>query len=249
MTSNSQKVIVITGASSGIGEATAITLAKQGHKIILAARRQERLEHIIQNIKKFNTEVSAVVTDVSDRQSVQQLAEKAIRQFGKIDVWINNAGLMPQSTFDKLKIDEWEQMVDVNIKGVLYGIAAALPIMRQHSQGHFINLSSIAGHLTHPGGGVYSATKHAVLAISDSLRQEEALAKSNIRVTVISPGAVATELTNSITDTTIKPGIDALYESVAIPPERIAEIIAFAINTPEDTTLNEIIVRATAQQV
>lgn len=249
MKQNSQKVIVITGASSGIGEATAKLLAAQGNKIVLGARRRDKLEKIVAEISAAGGIATYQLTDVTKRNDVDMLAKKALDEYGQIDVWINNAGLMPQSTFDKLKVDEWEKMIDVNIKGTLYGIAAALLPMRQKKQGHFINISSIAGHLTHPGGGVYSATKSAVLAISDSLRQEEALAKSNIRVSVISPGAIATELTHTITDQDIKPAIDKLYQQVAIAPERIAQVIAFTINSPVDTTLNEIIIRPSCQQV
>lgn len=248
MKPETKKVIVITGASSGIGEATAKLLAAQGHKLVLGARREEKLQDIIKDISSIGGKAIYQLTDVTNREDVELLAKKTLDEFGQIDVWINNAGLMPQSTFDKLKVNEWEQMIDVNIKGTLYGIAAALLPMRQRKQGQFINISSIAGHLTHPGCGVYSATKYAVLAISDSLRQEEALAKSNIRVTVISPGAIATELTHTITDQDIKGRIDKLYQEFAIQPERIAEVIAFAINSPADTAMNEIIIRPTCQQ-
>lgn len=247
MEQNRSKVIVITGASSGIGEATAKLLASQGHRVVLAARREPELQKIVQEINSAHGIATYQLTDVTHRKEVDALAKKAIDEFGQIDVWINNAGLMPQSLFYKLKVDEWEKMIDVNIKGTLYGIAAALLPMRDRKQGHFINISSVAGHSTHPGCGVYSATKYAVLAISDSLRQEEAI--NNIRVTCISPGAVATELTNTITDKDLKPAIDKLYQEVAIKPERIAEIIAFAINSPSDTTMNEIIIRPTRQQI
>lgn len=249
MENNKSKVIVITGASSGIGEATALELAKAGHKIVLAARREERLKKLVEKIKKHSSKTIYQVTDVSLFDDVKKLAEKAVSEFGQIDVWLNNAGIMPQSTFDKYKVKEWEQMVDVNIKGVLYGIAAALPVMREKKAGHFINLSSIAGHIVHSGSGVYSATKFAVLAISEALRQEEAIAKSNIRVTVISPGAIATELTHTISDETTKAGIDSFYEKFAITPDRIAKTIAFAIDMPDDTDLNEIIIRPSAQQM
>ncbi|MEE9725331.1 SDR family oxidoreductase [Listeria seeligeri] len=242
------KVIVITGASSGIGEATAKLLAEQGNKVVLGARRKENLERITSDIKTSGGEAVFQITDVTKHDDVEALAKLALDEFKQIDVWINNAGLMPHSTFDKLKVNEWDQMVDVNIKGVLYGIAAALPAMRQRKTGHFINLSSVAGHQTHPGGGVYSGTKYAVRAISEALRQEEAAAKSNIRVTIISPGAVATELPNTITDEDLKGGIDQLYDSVAISPDRVAETILFAINAPEDTTMNEILLRPTIQQ-
>lgn len=241
------KVVVITGASSGIGEATAKLLTKRGDKVVLGARREERLQKLADEIKAEGGEVIYASTDVTKRSDVEALAKLAVDTFGRIDVWLNNAGLMPHSTFDKLHVDEWERMVDVNIKGVLYGIAAGLPVMREQKSGHFINVSSVAGHKTHPGGGVYSGTKYAVRAISEALRQEEAQAGSNIRVTILSPGAVATELPNTITDADLKGGIDSLYSAVAIPAERIAETVAFVMDTPEDTAMNEIIIRPTIQ--
>lgn len=249
MAHTENKVVVITGASSGIGEATAKFLAERGDKVVLGARREQRLQKLVEEIKRAGGSAVYQITDVTSRSEVEALAKLALDEYGQIDVWVNNAGLMPHSTFDKLKVDEWERMVDVNIKGVLYGIAAALPSMRERKSGQFINLSSVAGHKTHPGGGVYSGTKYAVRAISEALRQEEAVAQSNIRVTIVSPGAVATELPNSITDQDLKPGIDQLYEAVAISATRIAETIAFAIDAPVDTSLNEIIVRPTIQQV
>lgn len=249
MNERTSKVIVITGASSGIGEATAKLLASRGDVVVLGARREERLKILVNEIKAHGGEAVYCVTDVTSRQSVEELAKKALELYGRIDVWLNNAGLMPHSTFDKLKVNEWEQMIDVNLKGTLYGIAAALLPMRKRKSGHFINLSSVAGHQVHMGGGVYSGTKYAVRAISEALRQEEAAAGSNIRVTIISPGAVATELTHTITDTDLKDGIENLYKQVAIPAERVAEVIAFAIDTPEDTAVNEILLRPTRQQV
>lgn len=245
---NSNKVVVITGGSSGIGEATAKLLAKRGDKIVLAARREDRLKTIVRDIKDNGGTAICQVTDVTKYEEVEKLAKRAVDEFGQIDVWLNNAGVMPHSTYDKKKIDEWDRMVDVNIKGVLYGIAAALPYMRERKSGQFINLSSVAGHQTHVGGGVYSGTKYAVLAISEALRQEEAANKSNVRVTVISPGAVATELTTTITDKDLKPGIEQLYDEVAISPERVAKTIAFAIDMPEDTSINEILFRPTSQE-
>lgn len=240
---------MITGASSGIGEATAKLLAGHGDKVVLGARREARLRVLTDEIRSAGGTADYCVTDVTSRSDVEALAQRALDDYGQIDVWVNNAGLMPHSTFNKLKVDEWERMIDVNIKGVLYGIAAALPSMRERKNGQFVNLSSVAGHKTHPGGGVYSGTKYAVRAISEALRQEEAVAKSHIRVTIVSPGAVATELPNSITDQDLKPGIDQLYEAVAIGATRIAETIAFAIDAPVDTSMNEIIVRPTNQQV
>lgn len=249
MANQNDKVIVITGASSGIGEAAALLLAEQGNQIVLAARREDKLKEIVNKIKSQNGEAIYQVTDVTQIEEVEQLAKLAQDEFGSIDVWINNAGLMPHSEFIKKRIDDWNQMIDVNIKGVLNGIAAGLPYMREQQSGQYINISSVAGHLTHPGGGVYSGTKYAVRAISEALRQEEAQAQSNIRVTIVSPGAIDTELPNSVTDDENKQGIDQMYDAFAVSPERIAKTIAFAINMDEDTAVNEFIVRPTAQQV
>lgn len=243
----SKKVIVITGASSGIGEATAKLLASQGNQLVLGARREARFQEITQAIENAGGEATYAVTDVTDLDSVKQLAKKAVDAYGRIDVWMNNAGLMPQSVLAEGKVTDWNRMIDVNEKGVLYGINAALGIMREQQSGHFINTSSIAGHIVGPGSAVYSATKQAVLAISEGLRQEEAQAGSNIRVTVVSPGAIATELTNSITDEEVKKGTEQFYDLFAISPERVAESIAFAINAPADASINEIIIRPSKQ--
>lgn len=243
----SKKVIVITGASSGIGEATAKLLASQGNQIVLGARRESRLKEIAEDIKALGGEAVYQVTDVVNLDSVKELAKKAMDTFGRIDVWMNNAGLMPQSLLSDGKVEDWDRMIDVNQKGVLYGINASLDIMRNQKSGHYINTSSIAGHIVGPGSSVYSATKHAVLAISEGLRQEEAQAGSNIRVTVISPGAIATELTNSITDEAVRKGTEQFYNEFAISPDRVAESIAFAINAPADAAINEIIIRPSRQ--
>lgn len=242
-----KKVIVITGASSGIGEATAKLLAAQGNQLVLGARREARLQQLVKDIRDADGEAVYAVTDVTDLSSVKNLAAKAVDAFGRIDVWMNNAGLMPQSTLAEGRVTDWERMIDVNEKGVLYGINAVLGIMRQQHSGHIINTSSIAGHIVGPGSAVYSATKQAVLAISDGLRQEEAQAGSHIRVTVVSPGAIATELTNSITDSAVKKGTEQFYDEFAIAPERIANAVAFAINSPEDTAINEIVIRPSKQ--
>lgn len=246
---NSSKVVVITGASSGIGEATAKLLAEQGNKLVLAARREDRLKDIVNKIQNDGGEAIYQVTDVTRIEEVEKLASLAKEQFGSVDVWINNAGLMPHSEFIKKRLDDWNNMVDVNIKGVLNGIAAGLPYMREQQSGQYINISSVAGHMTHPGGGVYSATKYAVRAISEALRQEEAQAKSNVRVTIVSPGAIDTELPASVTDEESKVGIDQLYDNFAISADRIAKTIAFAINIDDDTSVNEFIVRPTDQQL
>ncbi|WP_057769131.1 SDR family oxidoreductase [Lactobacillus selangorensis] len=242
-----KKVIVITGASSGIGEATAKLLASQGNQIVLGARRESKLQEIVKTITAAGGEATYASTDVSNLGSVKGLAQKALDTYGRIDVWMNNAGLMPQSEFSQGRVEDWDRMIDVNIRGVLYGINASLDTMRKQQSGQYINTSSIAAHVAGPGSGVYSATKAAVLSISESLRQEEAQAGSNIRVTVVSPGAIATELTDSITDEATKAGTKQFYDQFAIAPERIAETIAFAINAPADTALNEIIIRPAKQ--
>ncbi len=192
------KVVVITGASSGLGEATARLLSAQGASVVLGARRVDRLQSLVDELTASGGKALAVATDVTQCEQVKRLVDTAVQTYGRIDVMINNAGLMPQSPLERLKIDEWNRMIDVNIKGVLYGIAAALPYMKQQKGGHIINVSSVAGHKVGPGGAVYAATKHAVRALSEGLRQE--VKPYNIRTTVISPGAVATELPNSVTE-------------------------------------------------
>ena len=240
------KVVIITGASSGIGEATAKELASKGAKLVLAARREDRLIKLQQDIQHTGGHVIYKVTDVTSNEQMEELAEVALKEFGKIDILVNNAGVMPHSFLYKKKIDDWNKMIDVNIKGVLYGIAAVLPTMRERKSGHIINLSSVAGHFVGPGSTVYAGTKFAVRAISEGLRKEEA--GNNIRSTIISPGAVQSELINLITDMDLKPGIDKLYEDVAIDAESIARAIAFAIEQPSDVAINEMIIRPTSQE-
>lgn len=245
---DTKKVIVITGASSGIGEAAAKLLARKGNKLVLGARREKRLQDIVHDIESAGGSAIYQVTDVTDLNQVQDLARTAIDKYGRIDVWINNAGLMPRSEFIKGRVQEWDQMIDVNLKGTLYGIDVALPQMREQNSGQIINISSVAGHAVSIGSGVYSATKFGVRAISEALRQEEAAAKSNIRVTVISPGAIKTELTDHVKDPETKENLDKFYAAYAIDANRVAETIAFAIDAPEDTTMNEIIIRPTSQK-
>lgn len=240
------KVVIITGASSGIGEETAKLLSSKGAKLVLAARRKEKLEQLKQEIIDNGGEAIYQVTDVTSPKEMDALAKLAHDTFGKIDVIVNNAGLMPLSLLHKRKIDEWDKMIDVNIKGVLYGIASVLPYMREKKQGHVINISSVAGHEIAPGSSVYSATKFAVRAITEGLRQEESTA-NNIRATIISPGAVSTELTETITDQDVKAGIDDVY-SGAIKTDSIARTIAFAVEEPTEVAINEIIVRPTNQE-
>jgi NADP-dependent 3-hydroxy acid dehydrogenase YdfG len=236
------KVVVITGASSGLGEAAARLLAKGGAKLVLGARRVDRLEALA---KELGLGDGAVLqTDVTKRAEVERLVQRAVEKHGRIDVIINNAGLMPSSFLERLHVEEWERMIDTNIKGVLYGIAAALPPMIAQKSGHVINVASVAGHKTGPGGAVYSATKHAVRVISEGLRQE--VKPHNIRSTIISPGAVATELTQTITDPAVAAGVKKVYE-IAIPADSFARAVVFAMSQPDDVDINEILFRPTAQ--
>lgn len=236
------KVIVITGASSGLGEETARLLAGLGANLVLGARRIDKLEKLVIDLKLDSRAVLKM--DVTQRVQVQALVDRAIEIYGRIDVIINNAGLMPSSMLDKLKVDEWDSMIDVNIKGVLYGIAAALPYMQKQKSGQIINVSSVAGHKVGPGGAVYAGTKWAVRAISEGLRQE--VKPWNIRTTIVSPGAIATELTNTITDEDIAKGMAKTYES-ALSASSFANVVAFAISQPQEIDINEIVFRPTVQ--
>jgi NADP-dependent 3-hydroxy acid dehydrogenase YdfG len=239
------KVVVITGASSGLGEAAARLLAQRGAKLMLAARREDRLRAVSDEIEQAGGTVTYRVTDVTDRAQVRRLADAALERYGRIDVLVNNAGLMPLSPLDLLKVDEWDRMIDVNIKGVLYGIAAVLPHMRSRKQGHIINMSSVAGHKVFPTSAVYSATKYAVRAISEGVRQESS---GEIRSTNISPGAVATELPSTISDADVAGNVDQIYAD-AIGADAIARAIAYAIEQPDDVDVNELIIRPTKQSL
>jgi NADP-dependent 3-hydroxy acid dehydrogenase YdfG len=240
------KAIVITGASSGIGEATGRLLAERGAYVLLTARRQQRLEDIKQQLALDGHHVEIFPMDVTDRQAVEQAKDFAIEHFGKIDVWINNAGLMPLSYMDKLHVAEWDRMIDVNIKGVLYGIAAALPVMISQNSGHIINISSVAGHKVGLGGAVYSGTKFAVRAITEGLRTEVS-GRYHIRTTIISPGLVETELLSTITDQDARSALNARVSGEPLKSRTIAQAIAYAIEQPEEVSVNEIIVRPTEQ--
>lgn len=239
------RVVVITGASSGLGEAAARFLAARGARVALGARRVDRIRALADELTRSGGKALAVSTDVTRRDEVQALVDASVHTYGRIDVMINNAGLMPQSPLERLKVDEWDRMIDVNIKGVLYGIAAALPYMKERKAGQIINVSSVAGHKIRAGGAVYSATKHAVRVISEGLRQE--VKPYNIRTTVISPGAVDTELPNSITEPDIAENIGKVYQ-FAVPAESFARAVAFAMAQPEDVDVNEILYRPTLQE-
>lgn len=241
------KVVVITGASSGLGEATAQLLSTEGATVVLGARRQDRINTLAETLMRANGKALAVTMDVTDRAQVKRLVDAAVRTFGRVDVMINNAGLMPQAPLELLKVDEWDRMIDVNIKGVLYGIAAALPHMKAQKSGHFVNVSSVAGHKVGPGFAVYAATKYAVRALSEGLRQE--VKPYNIRTTVISPGAVATELPDSVTDPAAAERIKKFYAEVAIPAGSFARAVAYAMSQPDEVDINEILFRPTKQEL
>ncbi|MCW3108582.1 MAG: oxidoreductase [Segetibacter sp.] len=240
------KVIVITGASSGLGEAAARHLSEQGAIVVLGARRIDRIQSLAEEINNNGGKALAIATDVTQVEQVKALVDVAVTTYGRIDVIVNNAGLMPQSPLDRYKIDEWNQMIDVNIKGVLYGIAAALPYMQKQKSGHIINVSSVAGHKVRAGGTVYAATKHAVRAISEGLREE--VKPYNLRTTIISPGAVDTELPNTISEPDVAEGFQAFYKKYAIPATSFARAVAFAISQPEEVDINEILYRPTTQE-
>ncbi|SCC94473.1 putative enzyme [Thiomonas sp. X19] len=241
------KVVVITGASSGLGEAAARHLCAQGASVVLGARRVDRIVSLADELTRAGGKALAVATDVTRPDQVQRLVDMAVQTYGRIDVLINNAGLMPHSPLERRKIDEWDRMIDVNIKGVLYGIAAALPHMQRQQSGHIINVSSVAGHKVRPGSAVYAATKSAVLMLSEGLRQE--VKPYNIRTTVISPGAVATELPDSITEPDVAKSIQQFYAAYAISADSFARAVAFAIGQPEDVDINEILFRPTRQEL
>jgi len=236
------KVIVITGASSGIGEAAARELASRGAKVVLGARRTELLQTLVSELRRDGHEAMFLKTDVTRLEDVQNLARKALDAYGRLDVFVNNAGIMPLSNLDQLKINEWNQMIDVNIRGVLHGIAAALPHFKQMRAGQFINVSSLGGRIAVRTAAVYCGTKFAVHAISEALRQEVG---GDIRVTVISPGVVESDLADTITDDAARQMMKD-FRSIAIKPDAIARAIAFAVDQPADVDVSEMIVRPTA---
>lgn len=239
------KVVIITGASSGLGEATARYLAKKGAKLVIGARRKDRLDDIAAEICADGAQVETLKVDVVQREQVEALIQKAISVFGRIDVLINNAGLMAVAPLNETKVDEWERMIDINIKGVLYGIAAALPVFEKQNSGHFINISSVAGiKVSSPGGAVYSGTKYAVRAISEGLRYE---AGPHIRTTLILPGAINSELKFGSSDEKSLAAVHDFYKS-EISSDAIARAIAYAIEQPADVDINEIVIRPTAEE-
>ncbi|MCI1892265.1 MAG: SDR family oxidoreductase [Schleiferilactobacillus harbinensis] len=241
------KVVVITGASSGIGAATATLLASKGAKVVLAARREDKLQQLTDAIKAQGGQAVYQVTDVTKPADNAALVKKAQDSFGRIDVMFLNAGLMPNSPLSALQTDQWNAMVDVNIKGVLNGIAAALPIFKAQKSGHFIATSSVAGLKAYPGGAVYGATKWAVRDLMEVLRMECAQDHANIRTAAIYPAAIKTELLDTITDQATAKGMQQLYDTYEIGPDRVANVVAFAIDQPEDTNVNEFTIGPTNQ--
>jgi NADP-dependent 3-hydroxy acid dehydrogenase YdfG len=238
------KVVAITGASSGIGEATALLLAERGATVVLGARGSDRLKTLADRISAAGAKAAYLRTDVKRREDLSNLVGLAIERFGKLDVFVNNAGIAPISLLDELRVEDWDEMIDVNVKGVLYGIAAALPVFRKQGVGHFVNVISTAGIQITPTMAVYAATKNAVRTITEALRQE---AGDKLRVTGISPGFVHTNLAGSMTNPEVKSQIADRMEKMAIPPAAIARAIAFAIGQPAEVDVNEIVIRPTAQ--
>ena len=241
------KVAIITGASSGIGYSTALTLSREGVKIAAGARRIDRLESLKNEIEKNSGDVLIQRLDVTKRTDCDSFVHAVIERWNTIDILVNNAGLMPLSFFKNLKVDEWDQMIDVNIRGVLYCTAAVIPHMLNKKSGHIVNISSVAGRTVFPAGSVYCATKHAVTAFSEGLRQEFSQ-RANIRVTCIEPGVVATELTNTITDKSLEKYVEATKQMETLNSEDIANAILFAVNSPSHMNVNEILIRPTSQE-
>jgi len=239
------KVVVITGASSGIGESTARLLAGSGAKVVLGARRTDRIDALVKDITAKGGAALGFQADVTKRSEVEALVQGATREYGRIDVIVNNAGIMPIAPMAALKVEEWDRMIDVNIKGLLFGVAAVLPIMQKQKQGHIINMSSIGGFkVWAPGGTVYSATKFAVRAVTEGLRMEHKA--DNIRCTIISPGAVATELPEGSSEEDTRKNLREFYK-IAVPADSVARAIAYAIEQPAEVDVNEIVIRPTKQ--
>jgi len=239
------KVVVITGASSGIGESTARLLAGSGAKVVLGARRMDRIDALVKDITATGGAALGFQADVTKRSEVEALVQGATREHGRIDVIVNDAGIMPIAPMAALKVEEWDRMIDVNIKGLLFGVAAVLPIMQKQKQGHIINMSSVGGFkVWAPGGTVYSATKFAVRAITEGLRMEHKA--DNIRCTIISPGAVATELPEGSSEEDTRKNLREFYK-IAVPADSVARAIAYAIEQPAEVDVNEIVIRPTKQ--
>ena len=240
------KVAIITGASSGIGFATALALSKAGAKVAIGARRTDMLSKLEKKIKENGGEVYSQKLDVTKKNECSSFVDNVLKKWGTVDILVNNAGLMPLSFFKNLKIDEWDQMIDVNIKGVLYCTGAVVTHMLENKSGHIINISSVAGRIVFPAGSVYCATKHAITAFSEGLRQELSVRK-NIRVTCIEPGVVATELTNTITDESLQGFVENAKIMESLQAEDIANAIVYAVESPNHVNVNEILIRPITQ--
>ena len=238
------KVVAITGASSGIGRATAKLLAERGAFVVLGARREDALAAVVAEITGAGGKAAYKVTDVRQRSDLEALVALAVELGGTLDVMVNNAGIGPLSRFDALRVEDWDGMIDVNLRGTLYGIAAALPVFQHRRSGHFINIVSTAGLKILPTMGVYAATKNAVRTISEALRQE---AGAHLRVTEISPGMISTDFASSMSDPAVKTAIQKRVAELAIPPESIARGVAYAIEQPDDVDVGSIVIRPTAQ--
>jgi NADP-dependent 3-hydroxy acid dehydrogenase YdfG len=241
------KVAIVTGASSGIGYATALALSRSGAKVAAGARRMDRLESLQNEISKNGGEVFVQKLDVTIKSECDALADAVLKKWGTIDILINNAGLQPLSFFKNLKVEEWDKMIDVNIRGVFYCTAAVIPTMMNKNSGHIVNISSMAGRVVYPSGSVYCATKHAVTAFSEGLRQEFSQ-RSNIRVTCIEPGVVATELMEAITDKALEKYVERTRQMEALQAEDIANAIMFAVEAPRHVNVNEILIRPMTQE-
>lgn len=240
------KVVLITGASSGLGESTAEVLARRGAKLVLVARRADKLSALVARIREAGGDAVFQVADVTKSADLQQAVALAVQTYGRLDVMVNNAGFMAIAPISELRVDEWDRMIDINIKGVLYGIAAALPVFTSQQSGHFINISSVAGiKVFSPGGTVYSGTKFAVRAISEGLRHEVGGA---IRTTTILPGAVESELKHGSSHSASAEFVQAFYQQNEIPADSVARAIAYAIEQPANVDINEIVLRPTVQE-
>jgi NADP-dependent 3-hydroxy acid dehydrogenase YdfG len=241
---SNSKIILVTGASSGIGQATALRLAREGNHVVIGARREDRLKALAEEISHAGGSVDTRRLDVTDGADVVAFAEETVQRHGRIDVIVNNAGVMPLSRLDSLLIEEWDRMIDVNIRGLLHGIAAGLPIFQRQGGGHFVTVASIGAHQVSPTAAVYCATKYAAWAITEGLRQES---DPSIRVTTISPGVVESELADTITEAGAKDKM-RVFRAETIAPDAIAQAISYAIGQPADVDVNEIVVRPARQR-
>ena len=241
------KVAIVTGASSGIGRATALALSKAGAKVAIGARRTDKLSELENEITKNGGQAFSQKLDVTKKSDCDSFVNSVMEKWGEVDILVNNAGLMPLSFIKNLKVDEWDRMIDVNIKGVLYCTAAVIPHMLEKKSGHIVNISSVAGRIVFPSGSVYCATKHAVTALSEGLRQEFSTRK-NIRVTCIEPGVVSTELTNTITDESLKDFVETAKKMQSLSAQDIANAIIYAVEAPSHVNVNEVLIRPTTQE-